>query len=229
MVGIQWLPDSSAFTFQKGNDIWRHAVGTHEESLILQGASLKWKDEPVEMSSYQTTGEQSSLLIAGPQKQIWRHSFSAPYYLYDISSGSLQPLANGDPALQNVAFSPDNKLVGFVKGSNLCIASVSSGEVEVKQLTHDGDDNILNGIFDWVYEEEFGRADAFRWSRDSKKIAFWRLDQTEVKSFLLYDDTTEKYPTVTTLKYPKAGEKNSEVKIGVVDVETQETVWIDFG
>lgn len=77
--------------------------------------------------------------------------------------------------------------------------------------------------------EEFGRADAFRWSRDSKKIAFWHTDQTGVQSFLLYDDTTERYPVSTTLKYPKAGEKNSVVKIGVADISSGQIVWMDIG
>lgn len=80
-----------------------------------------------------------------------------------------------------------------------------------------------------ISTEEFGRPDAFRWSRDSTKIAFWHTDQTEVKSFLLYDDTTEKYPVATELKYPKAGHKNSVVKIGVADVVSGEIVWIDIG
>jgi len=149
---VQWLPDSSAFTFTKGDSIYRHNVQTHEEIVILDGNSITWKEKPIEMSGYHTTGQQNILLITGKQKQIWRYSYAAPYYLYDIPTKTIYPLANADPDLQNVALSPDNTNVAFVKASNLFVASCKP-DGGVKQLTVDGNDNILNGIFDWVYEE----------------------------------------------------------------------------
>jgi len=228
---VQWLPDGSAFTFIKTNyqtgsqDIYRHNVETHEETLILDGSFLSCDGQLVEMSGYKTTDQQNNLLITGAQKQIWRHSYSAPYYIFDITTKELVPLANSDPNLQNVEFSPDNKKVAFVKSCNLYV-SVGG---DVRQLTFDGNDNILNGIFDWVYEEEFCRADAFRWSPDSTKIAFWWTDQTRVKSFSLMDDTSNRYPEITSLKYPKVGEQNAIVKIGVVDINTGKITWVKIG
>ncbi len=232
VANIQWLPNGSAFTFTKANaesglrDVYRHDVKSGKEMLILEAGSLTYKNEPVEMSEYHTTGNQNHLLITGPQKQIWRHSYSAPYYLYDIDEKKLIALANNDPGLQNVQLAPDGKSVAYAKENDLYVADVETGVS--KRLTTDGSFNILNGVFDWVYEEEFGRPDAFRWSPDGKKIAFWRTDQTRVKSFILLDELPY-YAVATELKYPKVGEQNAIVKIGVVDIASGETNWIDLG
>ena len=94
-----------------------------------------------------------------------------------------------------------------------------------RALTRDGSPEIINGTTDWVYEEEFGLRDAFRWSPDGKRIAFWRFDQSAVKPFSLVDETT-RYPSFTTFKYPKAGERNADLRIGVIDVATGSTRWI---
>ena len=232
VADVQWLPDDKAFTFTRVNnatgevDVYRHTVSSGKEELVLDGASLQLDGQKVAMSAYQTTGMQNTLLITGTTKQIWRHSYTAPYYLYDIGSKSLRPLAKGEAGLQNVMLSPDGKWVAYAKDNNLYVADVESGES--KQLTFDGSFNILNGVFDWVYEEEFGRADAYRWSPDSKHIAFWRFDQTRVKTFYMLDEMPH-YSKLIELKYPKVGEQNAIVDIHVVDVANGKSVKMDIG
>ena len=232
VADVQWLPDGSAFTFTRYNaksgerDIFRHAVKDGSEALILDGAALEIGDQKIQMTAYQTTGQQNVLLITGPRKQIWRHSYVAPYYLYDIDAKTLKPLAKGDPNLQNVTLSPNGKWVAFARDNNLFIADVAEGNA--KALTKDGSFNILNGVFDWVYEEEFGRPDAYRWSPDSKHIAYWRTDQTRVKTFTLLDELPV-YSVPSSLKYPKVGEQNAIVSIRVVNVKNGQTVEMDLG
>lgn len=232
VADVQWLPDGTAFTFTRRNpssdavDIYRHDVMDGSEMLILAGGSLRLNGQPVTMTVYQTTGSQNHLLITGPQQQIWRHSFSAPYYLYDVDAKRLTALADGDTGLQNVALSPDGQRVAYVKGNNLYVADVAGQGKQ--QLTVDGDDNILNGVFDWVYEEEFGRPDAFRWSPDGRYIAFWRTDQSRVKTFYMLDRMST-YPSLTALKYPKVGEKNAVVRIGVADLKTGNIAFMRTG
>lgn len=232
VADVQWLPDGSAFTFTRSNDrtgendIYRHSVKDGKETLILDGGALSLNGQVVQMTAYQTTGEQNTLLITGPRKQIWRHSFAAPYYLYDIRSKTLRALAKGDRELQNVTISPDGKSIAYARSNNLYVADVASGES--KALTNDGSFDILNGVFDWVYEEEFGRPDAYRWSPDGRHIAFWRTDQTRVKVFTMLDELPY-YSVPTPLKYPKVGEQNAIVKIGVVTVADGKTVWMDLG
>lgn len=229
---IQWLPDGSAFTFTRDTngkntpDIYRYHLKSGRETLVLKNGKLPYNGAPLRISDFHTTGIQEHLLLTGEKRKIWRHSFVAPFYLYDMKMKKLTALANNDPELQNVMLSPDGKWVAYVKNNNLYLAGVNDGES--RQLTFDGSDNILNGVFDWVYEEEFGRADAYRWSPDSKKIAFWRTDQTRVKTFILLNELPH-YSDSIHLKYPKVGEQNAIVKIGVVDIKSGNIAWMDTG
>lgn len=229
---IQWHPAGTYFTFSKHNpqteqfDIYKHEVETGEETILVAGDDLKYNGERINLSHYQWTDEGKFLLLAGKVEKIWRHSYQAPYFLYDVESKQLTALAKENPKLRNVKLSPDGQWVGYVSAHNIYISDLGTGEE--RAVTSNGTENILNGEFDWVYEEEFGLADAWRWSPDSKKIAFWQLDQTRVKEFHLVDQLPV-YNEVFKLKYPKAGEQNSLVRIGIADLETRETVWVDLG
>jgi dipeptidyl-peptidase-4 len=147
-------------------------------------------------------------------------------------------LASGaaDPALQMFAkFSPDGRQVAFVRGNTLWVTDLASGRA--RQLTTDGSDDVINGTTDWVYEEELGLRDAFRWSPDGRRIAYWRFDQTAVPAFPMVSETAGQYPVVSVLRYPKAGTPNSRVQVGVIDVAVSTagagaapaTRWIDVG
>lgn len=229
---IQWLPNGTAFTFTKvdsGNNllnIFKYEVETGKTSLLLSGSDLLYNDVPVRMSSYKWTDDGKRLLIEGPEKEIWRHSRQAPFYLYQVERKKISALGNNSPNLRNVKLSPDGKMAAFVRNHNIYLADLET--VEEKKLTFDGNENILNGEFDWVYEEEFEIADGFQFSPDGSKIAFWRFDQSRVKEFYLVDELPV-YNKISPLKYPKTGEKNSIVKIGVLDLQSGSTIWIDTG
>ena len=228
---IQWLPDGSAFTFTKRNskngleDIYKHNVSSGDEELIVSSSELIYNNTLINMSHYSWTEDGQYLLIAGPETAIWRHSRQAPYYLLNINTKKINALSENSPNLRNVKLSPNGKWVGYIKDHNLYINELASNK-EI-QLTNDGNDDILNGEFDWVYEEEFSIADGWRWSPDSKKIAFWKLDQTRVKSFYL-DDEMSTYNKIYALKYPKAGEQNSKVNIVVIDIDSRKASWMDL-
>jgi dipeptidyl-peptidase-4 len=123
-------------------------------------------------------------------------------------------------------FSPDDQSVAYVRDNNIYLQSLS--DFSIIQLTQDGKDHIINGIFDWVYEEEFSIADGFRWSPDSQHIAYWQLDTSPVKNFTMINNTDALYPTLTVFPYPKAGEENSTVRIGMVSVKNQQTQWANI-
>jgi dipeptidyl-peptidase 4 len=136
-----------------------------------------------------------------------------------------------DPALQMFAkFSPDGRQVAFVRANNLWVTDLATGRQ--RQLTFDGSDDIINGTTDWVYEEELGLKDAFRWSPDSRRIAYWRFDQREVPAFPMVNEL-EAYPRVSVLRYPKAGAPNSRVRVGVLDLtsggDRPPTRWLEVG
>jgi dipeptidyl-peptidase-4 len=232
VANIQWLPDGSAFTYTAYNmanqllDIQKYEVESGTSTLLLSGINLEWNGETIKMSDYSWTDDGNYLLIEGPEKTIWRHSRQAPFYLYDVKLKEIKVLGDNDPNLRNVKLSPDGKKVGFVRDHNIYVADLSTGDETA--LTTDGTENILNGEFDWVYEEEFSIADGWQWSPDGRKIAFWRFDQTRVKEFYMIDEM-EIYNVVTPLKYPKTGEQNSIIKIGVIDVVTGKTTWMNIG
>ena len=126
----------------------------------------------------------------------------------------------------NVKFSPDGKYIGFVRNNNIYTIDLASGSEH--QLTVDGAEHIINGKFDWVYEEEFEISDGWQWSPDSRHIAFWRLDENRVPEYTL-TEWDSLHLQLIPMRYPKAGEPNSIVKIGVVDIQTSSTRWMDLG
>jgi dipeptidyl-peptidase-4 len=229
---VQWFPDESAFTYTKINfetgltDIFKHDVRPGESSLLVNGSFLKYNGLPIMLSSYSFSGDGRFLLFSGLRKKIWRHSWQAPFYILDFKSTEIFPITKNILNLRNVKLSPDGKYVGYVYNSNIYIVELTTRKT--RQITNDGNENILNGEFDWIYEEEFGLTDAWRWSPDSKKIAYWKTNQTRVKEFYLVDELGL-YNEIATLKYPKAGEETSIIKIGVYNLEKESTVWMDIG
>ncbi len=138
---IRWLPNGTAFTFTENNkdskllDIYKYEVETGNTILLLSGIDLKYNNKPIKMSDYSWTNDGKYLLIEGPEKEIWRHSRQAPYYLYELETKKITSLGNNDPNLRNVKLSPDGSMVGFVREHNIYIADVKTGEE--KQLTFD--------------------------------------------------------------------------------------------
>lgn len=175
---------------------------------------------------YTLSDDESKVLFMNNVNMIYRHSYTAAFYVYDIDGKVLFPLSeNGDQRL--ATFSPDATKVAFMRDNNLFIKDLKTNEE--LQFTHDGKWNqIINGAPDWVYEEEFGFAQGFFWSPDSKKIAFYRFDESNVKEYnmQLFDGL---YPEDYKFKYPKAGEANSIVEVYVYDIESGKTTKMDTG
>ena len=167
------------------------------------------------IDSYTFSADEKSILIATNSDQIFRHSFVANYFIYEIASKKLSPLF--DYKIQEPTFSPDGTQIAYAKDNNLFIYTIASKTTN--QITSDGKKNaVINGITDWVYEEEFAFVRAFDWSGDSKKLAYIRFDESQVPEFSMSMFRKDLYPNVETFKYPKAGEKNSEVSLHIYDV-----------
>lgn len=177
------------------------------------------------IDSYTFSADEKKMLIATRSKQIFRHSFTADYLLYDIAAKTLTKLLS---EVQEPVFSPDGKKVAYAKDNNLYVSDLASGDVA--QVTNDGKKNaVINGITDWVYEEEFAFVRAFDWSADGSKIAFIRFDESQVPEFSMNVYGQELYPVTDVFKYPKAGEKNSEVSLHLYDVKMNKTKEVKLG
>lgn len=176
--------------------------------------------------SYDFNNDETKLLLGVDSESIYRHSSLGIFYVYDLASKSLQLIDK--EKIQEPTFSPDSKKVAYAKNNNIFIKNLETNEVV--QITSDGIKNeIINGICDWVYEEEFSFVRAFEWSKDSKNIAFLRFDETEVPTYSMDIVGNELYPTQQVFKYPKAGEKNSVVTLQLYNVSEGKTTKIDLG
>ncbi len=177
------------------------------------------------IDSYTFSNDEKQMLIANATTPIFRHSFTADYYLYNLTTKELTKILE---RVQEPTFSPDGTKVAFARENNLFVYDIASKEIT--QVTTDGKKNaIINGITDWVYEEEFAFVRAFDWSADSRKIAYIRFDESEVPEFSMNIYQKNLYPTVETFKYPKAGEKNASVSLFVYDVAIKSSKAINLG
>jgi dipeptidyl-peptidase-4 len=189
-------------------------IDTKSQNLLSDG-----------IDSYTFTSDEKEMLIANNTNPIFRHSFTADYYLYDITSKQLSKLFD---QVQEPTFSPDGKKIAYAKENNLFIYDIASKKTT--QITTDGKKNfIINGITDWVYEEEFAFVRAFDWSGDSKKIAYIRFDESAVPEFSMSIFKKDLYPQIETFKYPKAGEKNSIVSLHIYNVASANLQKVNLG
>ena len=230
VVGMNPMKDGNTYaTLEKGKlNIYNYKTGKLVKTLfdmrelVLPGDSL-----PLPLfSTYELSEDESKVLFMNNMNPIYRHSYTASFYVYDINNKVLSPLSeNGDQRL--ATFSPDATKVAFMRDNNLFIKDLKTNE-EI-QFTHDGEWNhVINGAPDWVYEEEFGFAQGFYWSPDSKKIAYYRFDESDVKEFNM-QMTKGLYMQDYKFKYPKAGEDNSIVEVFVYDLASGETKKMDTG
>jgi dipeptidyl-peptidase-4 len=174
--------------------------------------------------SYEFSPDESKLLLATQLKQIYRRSSMGTYYVYDLGSKKLTLVS--EKQIQEPTFSPDGNKIAFGNNNNLYIKDLVTGQE--MQITSDGKKNhIINGITDWVYEEEFGFVRAFDWSKDGHRIAFIRFDETDVPRFSMDVYGTELYPSQQVFKYPKAGDPNAEVTLHIYDLRNSSTAEVD--
>jgi dipeptidyl-peptidase 4 len=226
MPGIRWMRDGHSFIDVRpsaggGSDIVRTDVATGAVEVLASASDVgKLGIEDVALSP-----DETKLLLFHDSVRLWRTNTRGTYHVFDLKTRTLTALSSS-PGLQMFAkFSPDGRQVAFARDHDLWVVTLGGSE---RRLTSDGSADIMNGTTDWVYEEELRLRDAFRWSPDSRRIAYWRFDQSRIPVYPLLDDSTL-YPRVLPLKYPKAGEPNSSVRVGVVDVGTASTAWLDVG
>jgi len=203
-------------------DVYAYKSGEKERSLV-NSANLQ---DINRFSSYQLSDNETQVLLGTEMEQIYRHSSRGIFYVYDVASKSLKKLT--DRKIQEPTFSPDGSKVAYVLDNNIYIQDLASGKET--QVTTDGKINEnINGVTDWVYEEEFAFVRAFDFNKDGSKLAFLKFDEREVPEFTMSMFGNELYPTTTTFKYPKAGEANSKVSLHVYNLQSEETNDVKLG
>ena len=231
----RWLPDGAAYTIVERSserdgawDIARYDATTGARSVLIPGSLLvpEGKKNALDIDDYAWSGDGQQLLIFTNTRRVWRNNTRGDYWILDLRSRRLRQVGSDAPesSLMFAKFSPDSTKVAYVRGHDIYVETVAGGPAT--KLTSDGSDTTINGTSDWVYEEELGLRDCFRWSPDSSRIAYWQFDTTGVGIFSLINNTDTLYPVTTRIPYPKAGTTNSAVRIGVLDVHTRATRWV---
>jgi len=228
----RWLADGVSYTTVErangGSEIIKYDAATGTRSVLISGAQLTpaGAQRPLNIADYVWSEDDSKLLLFTNTQKVWRQNTRGDYWVLTLASGALKQIGTTHPAasLMFAKFSPDATRVGYVRANNIYVERLDDGRVT--QLTHDGSENIINGTSDWVYEEEFGVRDGFRFSPDGKAIVYWQFDQSGVGIFSLINNTDTLYPVITKIPYPKAGTTNSSARVGVVGAEGGETTWI---
>ncbi len=228
--GIKWAKGGNAYYEQEEGAIMKIELPSFTKKTIITKANLADKTTGfgVSIKDFFFSADETKVLIYTNSKKVWRYETRGDYWVYDITSGSISQLGESLPeaSLMFAKFSPNGSKVAYVSKHNLYAEEVASHKIT--QLTFDGTDKLINGTFDWAYEEEFGCRDGFRWSADGTQIAYWQIDATNIRSFLLIDNTDSIYSFTKPVEYPKVGEDPSSCKVGVVSITSAKTVWMNI-
>ncbi|HEX5962407.1 MAG TPA: DPP IV N-terminal domain-containing protein, partial [Gemmatimonadales bacterium] len=233
---VRWLDNAAAYVKLEadssnpgGRSLIRYDAATGKRDvwvpasrLIPQGDSM-----PLAVEYYSLSPDSKRLLVFTNSQKVWRENTRGDFWALDLAGGRLKKLGgpNAKPStLMFAKFSPDGGRVAYVRENNLYVENLADGAIT--QLTSDGSRTIINGTFDWVYEEELGLRDGFRWSPDGRRIAYWQLDATGVRDFLLINNTDSLYSFTVPVQYPITGTTNSAGRVGVVSAGGGNTVWL---
>lgn len=221
--GGRWAESGPVVTYveqtETGTDLMSYNLETDAREVLIDGTDLFAPDtgERIAIEDYAYGPDGRRVLLYTDSERVWRLNTKGFYYVLDTATGEVTPLSDRSAGFQMFAkLSPDGRHAAFVRERNLFLVDLETG-AETALTTSGGEGTIINGTSDWVYEEEFGLRDGWRFSPDGRHIAFVQLDETDVRDFAM-TDLRGQYPAYERFRYPKAGETNSEIRVGVVDV-----------
>ncbi len=247
---VRWLEDGSGYTAletvaaqkdtklaldELGDEInpYREIVQYNPATLArtvlfsLEQLTPPGGDQALAVDDYRWSDDKSRLLIIANSRKVWRKRSRGDYWVLDVDGGRLWQLGGDKAEPSQMMFgklSPDAKKFAYVWRDDIYVQDLATKKISA--LTSDASETVINGHFDWAYEEEFSILDGFRWSPDSRRIAYWQLDTHAARDFLIINNTDSLYPTITRIPYPKVGEENSAARVGVVDIKGGQTIWV---
>ena len=229
--GDSYTTLESSTAIKGGMDIVSNNTKSGKQTILVPA---KWliptgEEKPIPLSNYSWSDDHKKVLLFTNTQRVWRYHTKGDYYVLNLTTKELTKLGGqyAEPStLMFAKFSPDGNRVAYVREHNVYVESLN--DQSIIQLTNDGSKDIINGTFDWAYEEEFACRDGFKWSPDGSKIAYWRIDASSIRNFLMINNTDDVYSHTIPVQYPKAGEKPSEAKIGIVSTSGGTTTWMQF-
>ncbi|MBX3254719.1 MAG: S9 family peptidase [Chitinophagaceae bacterium] len=228
---ITWTSDGTGFYQVDNNSLLKIsplAPQPVETVATAKQLTPHNNDQPLEIADFELSANNNLLLLFTNTSRVWRYNTRGDYWLLNRATGQLRQVGKDRTAqsLMYAKLSPDGQKVAYVSNRNLFVEDIATGKAT--PLTTDGNRQLINGTFDWVYEEEFGCRDGFRWSADSKHIAYWQVDAGKTRDYLMLNTTDSIYSFVIPVEYPKVGEPPSAVRIGVVKATGGKTTWMNI-
>lgn len=227
--GSKWTADGKGMYSVESNSIVRTDIKSQTKETFISGESLKpsGADKALVIKDFSLSADGNAALIFTNTRQVWRYETRGDYWILDLKTKALKQLGKNLPAssLMFAKISPNGLKAAYVSKNNVYVEDLKTGAVKVLTSTN-GTKKLINGTFDWAYEEEFGCRDGFRWSPDSKSIAYWQIDANTIRDFYMINNTDSIYSFTIPVEYPKVGESPSSCKVGVVDIATAKTVWM---
>lgn len=224
----KWTADGKGYYTTENGGITRVLLPAMGKVEIADASQLtpKGSKTPLQVRDFSFSEDGKKVLIYTNSKRVWRYETRGDYWVLDLNNFELKQLGKGLPAssLMFAKFSPDGRQVAYVSQHNIYAEDVKSGKI--RQLTKDGTTRMINGTFDWAYEEEFDLRDGFRWSPDSRQIAYWQIDARNIRNFYMINNTDSIYSYIVPVEYPKVGEDPSSARIGVVNASGGNTKWM---
>ncbi|PHS67977.1 MAG: S9 family peptidase [Flavobacterium sp.] len=225
---INWTNDGDSYYKLEKNQLLTYTLPNHDAKTVISKAQLTpaGKTEPLEIAHFSFSSDQQKVLLFTNTKKVWRLNTKGDYWVFNFTTNTLRQLGKTLPSssLMFAKFSPDGNSIAYVSGNNLYTEDDTTGKI--KPLTTNGTVSLINGTFDWAYEEEFACRDGFRWSPDSESIAYWQIDASSIKKFYMINNTDSIYSQLVPLEYPKVGETPSVCRVGVVKLSDAKTNWI---
>lgn len=226
---IKWDKKGDTFYSVVKNEIFRHSLPNTVGEKLISTAQLSPKGQaPLSITDYAFSADGQKVLVYTNTKAVWRLQTQGDYWVYELATGKLTQLGEEllESSLRFAKFSPDASKVAFVSEFNLYVQDLTSGQIT--SLTTDGTRKLINGTFDWAYEEEFGCRDGFQWSPDGKRISFWQIDANTIRDYYMINTTDSIYSQIIPVEYPKVGESPSLARIGVIELANKKLTWLNI-
>ena len=228
--GIKWSSEGTSYFKIESNELNRYQLPANTPTTIISKSDLTppGTTTPLAIRAFFLSQDGLKVMVYTNSKKVWRIDSRGDYWVLDLKTKTLKNLGAGRPesSLMFAKFSPDGNKVGYVSQQNLYVENLSDGKITA--LTTNGNRKLINGTFDWVYEEELACRDGFQWGPDSRHISYWQIDANKIRDYYMLNLTDSAYSKVIPVEYPTIGQSPSPAKIGVIDIETGKTTWLNI-
>lgn len=229
--GLKWTSDGNSYTKVENGEIVQYLLPGNIKTVLISKDELvpSGQSSSLFIRNFYFSDDNSIVLIYTNSKKVWRQDTQGDYWVLNTKSNELTQLGKTRPvsSLMFAKISPDGTKAAYVSEHNIYMEDLTSHVIKLLTST-EGTKKLINGTFDWVYEEEFDCRDGFRWSPDSKSIAFWQIDANQIRDYLMLNTTDSIYPFTVPVEYPKVGEAPSPYRIGVISIANATTKWMNI-